>query len=239
MALSIKGVNVLSRIIAGLSPPSLFPGGSLSFNGSDNALSVASSADWNIGTGDFTIQWFHRQVASSGGAGRIFQFGGHPSQFGTSFEGGSKDQFYLWLGGSSPANFTITGTLLGVWHHIAITRQGTQLRMFQDGTLKTTVTNSTNPTLTGLPLILGKDPNAGGNTHFNGQITNFEYVVGTALYTAGFTPPTTPLDPASGSKLLLRATSSGTYLADSSGLDKTVSASGTAPSWSALNPFAA
>lgn len=235
----MKGINVLSRINASGPTQNLFPGGSINFNGSSTSLTVASSTDWNIGTGDFTIQWFHRQTVSSIGAARVFQFGGHPSQLGLSIEDVGKNRYYVWLGGTTPTNFILSGTLLNVWHHFAITRQGNQLRTFQNGVLRTTVTNTANPNLTGIPLTIGRDPAAPSGTFFSGQITNFEYVVGQALYTSAFTPPTTPIMPAVGSRLLLRATTAGTYLTDSSGTNKTVTPSATAPTWSSLNPFAA
>jgi hypothetical protein len=49
----------------------------------------------------------------------------------------------------------------------------------------------------------------GSVPEFNGYISDFRYVKGTAVYTANFTPPTAPLTAISGTQLLLKGTDGG------------------------------
>jgi hypothetical protein len=79
------------------------------------------------------------------------------------------------------------------------------------------------------------------NYRLNGNMTNYRLVIGTAVYTvAGFTPPTAPLTNITNTKLLLLASTSGTFTNDSStanaGSPYTVTNVGGA-TYSALTPF--
>ena len=69
---------------------------------------------------------------------------------------------------------------------------------------------------------------------FNGNITNFRWTKGTAVYTSAFTVPTAPLTALADTKLLLLGKSDAPF-ADSSGLDKTATNFGVVGA--ALTPF--
>jgi len=74
------------------------------------------------------------------------------------------------------------------WYHIAVTREGSSLKQFVDGTqLGTTVTDNTNYA-DGLTWI-----GYGGSGYFNGYMSDVRITKGLARYTANFTPPTAAL----------------------------------------------
>ena len=79
-----------------------------------------------------------------------------------------------------------------VWYHVAITRSGNDLKIFQDGTqVGSTATGSENYADIAGSLLIGRYAD---NTtfDFDGWIDEFNFVNGTALYTNTFSPPTVP-----------------------------------------------
>ena len=212
-------------------------GGSLLFTASSSSgISFANVADFQMGTGDFTIEWFQYQLSGSGTNQRIFSIGSWPSaSIAVSQEGSDTSKtFYAWL---SSGNLIRTGiNMQNSWIHYAICRSGSSLRVFQNGTqIGSTLSNSTNFNNTTQVLRLGNETTTSAGAAFNGYITNFHWVKGTALYTANFTRPSAPITPVANTKLLLLATSSGTALTDSSGTGKVGTATNVA--WNALKPF--
>jgi hypothetical protein len=141
-----------------------------------------ADTDFALGTGDFAVECWCRPTVVSSNDG-LFTFGdANSGLFLAAFSSG-------WYLGTAGAGGTYMGTATaGVWQHIAVTRSGTSLRLFINGTqLGSTLTNSTN--LTGNQLKIGYyyDSTFG----FVGLIDEFR-VSKVARYTANFTPPTAP-----------------------------------------------
>jgi hypothetical protein len=191
-------------------------GGSISFNGTNQYVSLPGSSDWAVGTGDFTVEWFQYQTSFSSSWPRIFTVGTYPASIGVSIEGGT---LYVWLAGGWRLAAS-TGAISNQWVHFAVTRSGTTLRIFKNGIQLASGTDSSNVTNTSTPLFIGSESTSG--TYFGGLITNFHFVKGTALYTSAFTP-TGPLSAVANTKLLLQAVTSGSLLTDTSSLARTVS----------------
>lgn len=87
---------------------------------------------------------------------------------------------------SLAANGTITA---GTWNHVALTREGKMLRLFVNGVLVAFCYQLTgNSTNTGV-LYIGRDL---GSTSwdFNGNISEYRFVKGEAVYTESFEAPT-------------------------------------------------
>ena len=231
---SLNGLVVNGIIVSSGDTPPAPPGGSILFDG-NTYLNVAASSDWNIGTGDFTVEWFLKPNEVTDTFPRVFQFGGYPAPFGVSVEPGlGVGIFYLWIDGNDVLSTSVT---YDTWHHMAATRQSGAVRIFVDGDLKAQTTNNSNITMTGIPMTIGADPGDVNITKLDGNLTNFNYVVGTALYTSTFVPPTSPISANLGTKLLLLASTEQTLLTDSGPLNKTVNIVTGTPTWSSASPF--
>ena len=217
--------------------PPIVTGGSLFFDGTAASnLSIANDADFRNGTGDFTIEWFQYATTVGNSFPRVFSIGSYASQsIAVSQEGSDSSRtFYAWVSG---ANSMESGqTYTGVWIHFAISRSGTSLRVFKNGTqIGSTLTNSTNFSDSTNALRIGNETSTSVGAAFKGYITNFRWTKGVALYTANFTRPSAPLTASANTSLLLLATTSGTATTDSSGKGKTVTNSGVV--WNSLTPF--
>ena len=95
------------------------------------------------------------------------------------------------FGTDSADLITYTGVpSIGSWTHLAISRVGTALKMFVNGAVGGSVTNTTNFSDASLRYIGAM---SGNQYYFPGYISNVRIVKGVAVYTGTFTPPTAPL----------------------------------------------
>lgn len=177
---------------------------SQSFDGSSR-IEVDANTDFSLGTGDFTIEWFQYMTGgSSAGIRPIF----------TTVAGTTNGIQFAWTGTTATNNISLTldtpiyvwsaigSSVMNSWNHIAITRQGTNLRLFINGVANTTVYTSSDSIPNTLNLVLGR---TALSQFYVGNITNFHWVKGTALYTSNFTVPFTAITSVSDTKLLLSA----------------------------------
>jgi hypothetical protein len=167
------------------------------FDGSGDYLGCGSNNAFAMGTGDFTWEaWIY---FGSGSSYRQI-FSTRPSSGASSAEGSlavNPSNGLTWWTSGFIIDYT---TSIGVnqWVHVAISRSGTTLRVFANGVQVGSATNSEN--LTGNGFTIGANGN--GSEAFNGYISNVRVVKGTAVYTAAFTPPTTPLTAITNTSLL-------------------------------------
>jgi len=93
--------------------------------------------------------------------------------------------------------------LINTWYHLAFVRNGTSITIYVNGVAQamTTPTQSNAFLEQGTINYLGR---WGGSTayEFNGYISNFRAVVGSAVYASAFTPPTTALTAITNTSLL-------------------------------------
>ena len=81
------------------------------------------------------------------------------------------------------------GVNTGSWQHLAVTRSGSDLRLFINGTqLGSTLDSTTN--FTDNELKIGYYYSS--SYAINARVDEFRVKKGTALYTSAFTPPTGP-----------------------------------------------
>jgi hypothetical protein len=167
--------------------------GAVSFDGSGDSLSILDNADFDFGTGDFTVELFtYNDLAQASNPVLIGATGGWYLQFKT---GGTIVEFYT---GSTSIQATGLG-LEGGWHHIAVTKASNVVKIFIDGILKSTTSNSDTTNLASTLYIGNLN---GSSLHYLGFISNVRVIKGTALYTSNFTPPTAPLTNVTNTKLL-------------------------------------
>jgi hypothetical protein len=108
----------------------------------------------------------------------------------------------------------IVGTIAvadGNWHHVAVTRSGSSIKLFVDGVQSGSTYTSSATFSAGATngMYVGSLGSVGG--YFVGNISSLRVVKGTAVYTSSFTPPTSPLTAISGTSLLLNFTNAGMY----------------------------
>jgi len=125
---------------------------------------------------------------------------------------------------------------LNTWTHIAVVRNGSTNTFYINGVASGTFSDLTS--YNGNYITIGAS-GFSGDSHaakLNGNISNMRFVVGTAVYTSNFTPPSAPLTPITNTTLLLNTTSYA-YLVDSSSSALTFTNTGSI-AWSASSPFA-
>ena len=160
----------------------------------------------------------------------IFNTGGADNN--TFFFHISKNQISVGNQNAYISNQPFTNFENGNWYHIAACRSGTTLRLFVNGVQAgSNATDNINWLSEGTNVKIGTDD--GFNQTFNGKISNFRVVKGTALYTSSFRPPTEPLTNITNTKLLCCNNSSTTGSTVSPG---TITANGN-PTASSDSPF--
>ena len=168
-------------------------GGSGYFDGSGDFLSIASTTALQFGTGDFTVEAWVYLTATPGA--QYAQIIGR-TEFGTNadwmFQVTNSRTLTWYMQNSYVA--TSTGTIpLNAWTQVAVTRSGSSIRLFINGTIDGTATNSgsTENTASG-DYTIGADQ-AGDEVNLTGYIASLRVTKGGALYTSNFTPSTAPL----------------------------------------------
>jgi hypothetical protein len=159
--------------------------GSTSFPGALTAyLKTPTNPNLNFGTGDFTVEcWvYFNSVASDQGL-----FGGSTTnaweirwrtstglnlgRLNTAF-----DSTFAW----SPSATT--------WYHVAVTRSGTSVRGFVNGSQIGTTSTNSNTYDSGTLFYIGITDTS--NNAFNGYLDDIRITKGYARYTSAFTAPT-------------------------------------------------
>lgn len=215
--------------------PTKVIGGSALFVPSDpDWMSVTGSTSFAVGTGDFTVEWWQYQT-NNGNENYLFSYGAGTDNFAVSVASGG-NRLNCYMGGSRISNSTISNPT-NTWHHVAVSRNSGTYNAYFSGTRIDTLVNSTNITdTTSTFFICTKDGTGGTGDNFPGNITNFRFVKGTAVYTgATYTVPTSPLTPITGTQLLIGVKSAGTVSTDNSGTGKVIFNNGA--TYSALTPF--
>ena len=156
--------------------------GSMEFDGTGDWLLMPSNPNLSMGTGDFTIEmWVYR---NNNGCDLIFIGGAATGALELYINGSNQLRISTYSGASESIIATSSGSISSAtWTHVAVTRSGTSLRLFINGTIDGTATNSTNFSLGGTAYV-------GGTAALNGYIDDLRITKGVARYTAAFTPPT-------------------------------------------------
>ena len=171
--------------------------GSVTFDGTDDYLSVNDSTELDFGSGDWTIEhWFYKT-----GSFKDWDalWGKYASNAGYWLHVNSTGKILL---GTSNNNYvTSTQSLsLRTWHHIATVRHNGTIKVYIDGVASSISMSYGSNNDNNTPLLIG---NINGFSRYTqGFISDFRVVKGTAVYTSNFTPPAQPLTAISGTSLL-------------------------------------
>lgn len=166
---------------------SKFGGSSGYFNGTSDSLSFTDPA---LGTGDFTIEMWIKTNSSVQYAQLI---GNETSTLGYSLlinnNTATGGQIALYRG--SLIASTSTGDWSDdSWHHVAVTRSGTSVTIWVDGTSNGTGTSSAS--MNGASLCYVGRNNQFSPRNLVGYIDDLRITKGVARYTANFTAPSAP-----------------------------------------------
>ena len=182
-----------------------FDFGSVLFDQTSDYLTLSDSNDFNLGTGDFTIECFvkpetlNTSAYSAGFSTILDHDGGAGSYAGAWFAIHQNNNQIYWA--SNNANQINGGTLSLSWNHIAVVRSGSTTTLYVNGSSVANYTDNLNYTDSYTRgLYIGTQN--GTNRRFGGYISNLRLVKGTAVYSGNFTPPTSPLTDVTNTKLL-------------------------------------
>jgi hypothetical protein len=227
------------------------PVGSIQFDGNDSMVYSTGAP----GSQNTTIEFWLKQT-STGGIQRIFTTSWSFGPSNVTIRTGGNTCLIAAVANvelSLTAGTNYSCPTLNAWHHIALVGLGTTWKLYVDGTLARTSSWSE----ASKPNITDGDAWIGGwmdRERFSGYVSNFRYVIGTAVYTSNFTPPSPPLAAtqsaggsgvgsiSSGTTLLLNTRYNNTLAtaqADTSGNGRTPTLYGTPVASSESPPIAA
>lgn len=177
--------------------------GSARFDGV-SYLSVPDSDSWRF-SGNFTIEaWINPTSVPMNSTLQVIagQWSpGNPANCAFHFSVYNARLYFAY--GLGTSNVGVVGTsaavTAGVWQHVAVTRSGSSIKLFVNG-VQDVVTGSASGALNNSTEVLTLGQAAG--SYFNGSISNFRIVNGTALYTSSFAPPVSALSVVANTKLL-------------------------------------
>ena len=210
--------------------------GSYSSDGSTTYLNYGNQTALHLGSGSFTVEmWLYKNANTA----YMTACGDFPSGSTNTFMilGDATGTKIGWYNGAANA-FTLTSTTslaISTWYHVAVVRSGTTLTLYINGVSEGSTTLSTDYNAS-TSFFIGQTPELTAGRYWNGYISNFRMVKGTAVYTSNFTPSTIPLTAITNTSLLLN-TVSGAYLADGSTNSFVATVVGS-PTWNQLSPFA-
>ena len=196
-------------------------GYSMQFSTTGDYLTLADNEAWTLGNSNFSLEvWIYPTAMPSD------QYPGiicHRSSYtvsngwGLSINIATSISFSYSTSGDGSTSGSgifvqiVASDLLAKWSHIVVTRSGNQFRMFINGQLRGTLTNSDTIFNSTTPLFIGRLEESNGN-YFTGYISNVRLVKGsipveyqTSSTTVGaniFTPPTQTVTAVSGTQLL-------------------------------------
>ncbi len=177
---------------------SVFGGASGFFDGGGDYLSISDHADFDFGSGDFTID-FRVRFNALPTDGNFETFYGrdvsaHDVQLDIKNTSGTYTiRFIPYISGAKVVvNATWTTPVVDTWYHIAYVRSGTSWYVFIDGT-QVGSTGSQSGTLDSTTdnVSIGRHT-SGSPRELNGWLDEFRVSKGVARWTSNFTPPTEP-----------------------------------------------
>jgi hypothetical protein len=182
--------------------------GSAALDGTGDYLSVAASSDFDLGTGDFTIDWWEYRTTTAGNECSFKIGDGSPSSGGYSpimvIDNNGALKVYASDSQSSwdiLSAFSFGTITTGQWDHYCIVRDGTSFYIYKNGVYINTTTDAGDFTEAGKnTLLIGVH----SSSYMDGYIDEFRISKGVArindsgdpLYISsgtpsdGFTPPT-------------------------------------------------
>lgn len=155
----------------------------------DNHI-YATSADFTIGTQDFTAEFFLRPNTPTG-TRVLFDMRPNATQglYPALYVVNTTMYYFV----DSADRITAANAVAdSAWRHYALVRYNSETKLYVDGTQVGSTYADTNNYL-GTRIVLGSSGVTLGSLPGSGHMDEFRMTVGSALYTAAFTPPSSAL----------------------------------------------
>ena len=168
--------------------------GSVFFDGTENRLDIAHSTDFDIADANTFECWIYYHSLPTNNL-----FLGIESSYWIGYNhtgiGGASNKFVfsIYNGSAWQAVSSSTTPAVRAWHHVAATKDGTSLKIYINGVLENTTTMSGTAANNSDLFNIGRWNDASAGDGVRGYISNLRVCKGHAVYTANFTPPTSPL----------------------------------------------
>ncbi|MFA6972677.1 MAG: LamG domain-containing protein [Gallionella sp.] len=183
----------------------VFCTGSGCFDGVDDYIWTPNHSDFNLGSGDFTIDCRIRIALLPPGLPSgpkqlacLIGQGVNDSNFWIFHLQNSVGTIYLGFAQKETGSWTVDVNAAwtpsyNTWYHVAVSKASNVYRFFVDGTQVSTDQTDTTPIASiGSNAVVGYDVT---HSPFNGWIDEFRLSTGIARWTANFTPPADPYIP--------------------------------------------
>ena len=177
--------------------PSVY--GSGYFDGSTGYITLPNTSQFNLSSINWTIEmWVYPTTSPSAYQTLISKRQGSTADWELGIQITSGYLYFY----TSTVNATSTVVPLNTWSHIAASYDGTNVRLFQNGILTSTISTSAGTSTN--PVFIGCTSGAVAtyNQFFPGYISNLRVIKGTSLYTNNFLPTNQPLAPVANTVLL-------------------------------------
>lgn len=173
---------------------SIIGGSSIYFDGTGDYLSLADSADWDFGTGAFTIDFWMRYSSKASAETILGIVQDENNVLLVRFPSDSNNfNLLVVTGGSATLNFSVLHSMIAdTWYHIAVVRgwaSGTNnfAITVNGSSIGSTTTSLTVPNYSG-SLYIGQDV-GNNNAAFHGYLSYIRISKDIARWTSNFTPP--------------------------------------------------
>ena len=173
---------------------------SIFFDGNGDYIDVGSSDATQLGSGDFTVEFWIKTSDTS------CNIANPDSATGSGYWGLLVQSGDLrWNDSYNVSNKWVVdgaGILDDAWHHVAIVRNSGTFAVYYDGTSQSVQSGSFSDA-TDYSGSDGLRIGSGNLGYFKGFISNFRSVNGTAVYTSNYSAPSTPLTAITNTKVLV------------------------------------
>ena len=208
---------------------------SVDFDGSGDYLSISDHADFHFGNGNFCVELWIKGTANNANRNIIGQWSSGNKAWSVFWAAGNQGHnAWGFKYSTDNSNETQVSDILlddNQWHHIAVVRDGNDLKLYRDGILRKK-SDITDVTFYDSSAEL-RIANDGWDSPLDCHISNVRVVKGSSVYTTSFRVPTEPLSNITNTKLLC---CNGTSTTSSTVTPGTITANGD-PTSSTNTPF--
>ena len=181
---------------------SKFGGSSLLLDGTGDYLQIANQSYFDFSTNDWTIEcWFYLDSSTSGTYNTLLDMGNGSAPgsgpYWTAVKNDSGTYYISAALDSTTAgdwdvlnNLAISTLSADTWNHFAISRAGSNFKVFLNGTSVATGTSASAMRDENSTVNIGARGQNTASHYFKGYIDDVRITTGVARYTSNFTPPT-------------------------------------------------